>query len=51
MDSRLQCAVQRWMLTSHIVATLLSEIEEDIGMKKVHRDEEAVSRCYEVLKQ
>ena len=55
--------VQRWVLTSHIVAKLRSEMEEDVEMKKVltkpkelqrsrmKLDEEAVSRCYEVLKQ
>ena len=58
-----QGTVQRWMLTSLNVAKLRLEIEEDIGMKKMltklkelqrsktKLDEEAVRRCYEVLKQ
>ena len=55
--------VQRWVLRSVVVAKIHSEMEEDIEMKKVltkpkelqrsrmKLDEEAVSRCYEVLKQ
>ena len=58
-----QGTVQRWMLTSLNVAKLRLEIEEDIGMKKMltklkelqrsktKLDEEAVRRCYKVLKQ
>jgi hypothetical protein len=53
--------VQRWVLSGHIAAKIRSNVEEDIGIRKmtskpkqlqqqrIRYDEEAVTNCYKLL--